>query len=104
MARYSQNLGFGGCRLCLQAPVTSSYKSGEDLSGKRIVTSFPYLAKKYFDQFDNADRITSKRVLQLYQTKKENSNLYISYRYQVRLRFRGGSLWIGTRRWCRRFS
>eukprot|EP01059_Diplonema_ambulator_P003512 TRINITY_DN1320_c0_g1_i1.p2 TRINITY_DN1320_c0_g1~~TRINITY_DN1320_c0_g1_i1.p2 ORF type:complete len:346 (+),score=133.27 TRINITY_DN1320_c0_g1_i1:68-1039(+) len=41
-------LGFGKCRLCLQAPVSKEYTSGEDLIGSRVVTSFPNLTKKYF--------------------------------------------------------
>lgn len=42
---------FGHCRLCLQAPasVCQSVKP-EDFCGKRIVTSFPNLSKRYFEQ------------------------------------------------------
>ena len=42
-------LGFGGCKLCLQAPIKSSSDDPKEFVGKRIVTSFPNLAKKYFD-------------------------------------------------------
>jgi ATP phosphoribosyltransferase len=53
------DLGFGGCKLCLQAPVASAYKGGADVAGKRIVTSFPNLARKYFDKFDTPGKPTS---------------------------------------------
>jgi len=42
-------LGFGKCRLCLQAPVNQCASGPELFVGKRIVTSFPALTKKYFD-------------------------------------------------------
>jgi len=42
-------LGFGKCRLCLQAPVEKCALPPEDFIGHRIVTSFPALTKKYFD-------------------------------------------------------
>ena len=58
---YSQDLGFGGCKLCLQAPVASGITDASQLSGKRIVTSFPNLARSYFDQHDTPDRITSEK-------------------------------------------
>jgi ATP phosphoribosyltransferase len=44
-------LGFGKCRLCVQAPVSSKITDPAKLAGKRIVTSFPRLSKKYFEQF-----------------------------------------------------
>ena len=46
------DLGFGKCKLCVQAPVADKVVNAESLAGKRIVTSFPYLAKKYFDPLD----------------------------------------------------
>jgi ATP phosphoribosyltransferase len=52
-------LGFGKCRLCVQAPVTSKITDPAKLAGKRIVTSFPHLTKKYFEQF-GGDVPTSK--------------------------------------------
>ena len=55
-----QDLSFGACKLCLQAPVSSGITDPAQLSGKRIVTSFPNLARKYFDKHDTPDRITSK--------------------------------------------
>ena len=53
------DLGFGQCKLCLQAPVASEFKSGADVAGKRIVTSFPNLARKYFDKFDAPGKVTN---------------------------------------------
>jgi len=44
-------LGIGKCRLCVQGPV-GKYKSAEELAGKRIVSSFPKLAQKFFSKFD----------------------------------------------------
>eukprot|EP00041_Stephanoeca_diplocostata_P012815 m.215561 g.215561 ORF g.215561 m.215561 type:complete len:307 (+) comp19103_c0_seq1:92-1012(+) len=44
-------LGMGKCKLAVQAPV-GQYKSVEELAGKRICTSFPNLARKYFEKFD----------------------------------------------------
>ena len=54
-------LDFGACKLCLQAPISSQCKSPAELSGKRIVTSFPTLARRYFDRFDTPERTTSMR-------------------------------------------
>jgi len=44
-------LGIGKCRLCVQGP-KGLYKKAEELAGKRIVTSFPKLAKDFFSKFD----------------------------------------------------
>ncbi len=46
------DLGVGKCNLCLQAPIVNNIQSPEDLAGKRIVTSFPVLTKKFFDPID----------------------------------------------------
>ena len=46
------DLGFGKCKLCVQAPVVDEVVDVNDLSGKRIVTSFPVLSKKFFDPID----------------------------------------------------
>lgn len=51
------NFGFGNCRLCIEAPA-GQFTSGKELAGKRIVTSFPYLTKKYFDKLDDASNPT----------------------------------------------
>jgi len=56
------NLGFGKCKLCIQAPAHSEIKSAEELSGKRIVTSFPNLTRNYFARYDTSDRKTSKSL------------------------------------------
>lgn len=45
------NLGFGKCKLCVEAP-QGLYKDASELAGKRIVTSFPNLTKSYFGKFD----------------------------------------------------
>ncbi|KAG5186854.1 ATP phosphoribosyltransferase [Tribonema minus] len=55
-------LGFGKCRLCVQAPVTSAIKDVSVLAGKRIVTSFPHLTKKFFDQFGDDKETKIKYV------------------------------------------
>eukprot|EP01036_Dinobryon_divergens_P027609 gene27611-36411_t len=52
-------LGFGKCKLCLQAPVINGITSPEELAGKRIVTSFPNLAREFFANYDTADKPTS---------------------------------------------
>eukprot|EP00668_Euglena_longa_P014290 GGOE01018269.1.p1 GENE.GGOE01018269.1~~GGOE01018269.1.p1 ORF type:complete len:323 (-),score=80.72 GGOE01018269.1:299-1231(-) len=44
------DLGIGQCRLCLQWPTAMKYTSVEDMLGRRVVTSFPNIAKEYFDQ------------------------------------------------------
>ena len=55
-----KNLGFGKCSLSVQAPVRAGIKSPADLAGKRIVTSFPNITKKFFQQFDTEDKQTSE--------------------------------------------
>eukprot|EP00127_Corallochytrium_limacisporum_P002025 Clim_evm13s99 gene=Clim_evmTU13s99 len=42
-------LGFGRCKLCVQAPVRSQVSDPKTLLGKRIVTSFRRIAGNYFD-------------------------------------------------------
>ena len=42
-------LGFGGCRLCVQAPEKNNIKDVKSLAGRRVVTSFPKIAKEFFD-------------------------------------------------------
>ena len=46
------DLGFGKCKLCVQAPVVDEVSDVGTLAGKRIVTSFPNLTKKFFDKYD----------------------------------------------------
>lgn len=52
-------LGFGKCRLCVQAPVASEIVDVRSLAGKRIVTSFPSLTKKFFDPLDEELGVTT---------------------------------------------
>jgi ATP phosphoribosyltransferase len=53
------DLGFGKCRLCVQAPVASNVTDVKSLAGKRIVTSFPTLTKKFFDPLDEELGVTT---------------------------------------------
>jgi len=46
------DLGFGKCKLCVQAPVVDKIEDVESLAGKRIATSFPNLTKSFFDKYD----------------------------------------------------
>lgn len=48
-------LGFGHCRLCVQAPVSSNIKDAKELIGKRIVTSFTNMSKKFFDELGDTE-------------------------------------------------
>lgn len=54
------DLGFGGCKLCVQAPVVNEVKSVEELAGGRIVTSFPDITKSFFKPYDEAKGVTTK--------------------------------------------
>jgi ATP phosphoribosyltransferase len=45
-------LGFGRCKLSVQTPVSSPYKSSADLIGKRIATSFEVLVKEHFEKLE----------------------------------------------------
>lgn len=47
-------LGIGKCRLSVQAPV-GKYESGEELAGLRIATSFPRLARQFFQNYEKAE-------------------------------------------------
>jgi ATP phosphoribosyltransferase len=53
------DLGFGKCRLCVQAPIRSRITDAKMLAGKRIVTSFPVLTKKFFDPIDQELGVTT---------------------------------------------
>lgn len=52
------DLGFGRCKLCVEAPV-GKYTDIKQLAGKRIVTSFPTLTKKFFDPLDKEMGVTT---------------------------------------------
>ena len=56
-------LGMGKCRLCVQAPVAASYSSAESLAGKRIVTSFPNLSRRYFEAREKDDHQTKIKCI-----------------------------------------
>jgi len=45
-------LGFGRCKLAVQGPVSENIKDVASLAGKRIVTSFPVIAEKFFKQYE----------------------------------------------------
>lgn len=45
-------LGFGRCKLCLQAPVADKITNVKDLAGKRIATSFRNITSKFFKEYD----------------------------------------------------
>lgn len=51
-------LGIGKCRLCVQAP-NGEVPDVSSLAGKRIVTSFPNLARRYFSQFEKPGEPTT---------------------------------------------
>ena len=52
-------LGFGKCKLCVQAPVTDNITDVESLAGKRIVTSFPDITKQFFKTYDEKLGVTT---------------------------------------------
>lgn len=54
------DLGFGACKLCVQAPVADKITNVESLAGKRIVTSFPELSKQFFDPLDKKNGVETK--------------------------------------------
>ena len=57
-------LGFGKCSLQVQVPDSStSLQSADDLVGKKVATSFDYLAGKYFADLDA--KATSKGKTQI---------------------------------------
>jgi len=54
------DLGFGACRLCVQAPAANKITDVSVLAGGRIVTSFPHLSEKFFKSFDDAKGVKTK--------------------------------------------
>lgn len=54
------DLGFGKCKLCVQAPSIDKIESVESLAGKRIATSFPDIAKDFFQTYDEKAGTTTK--------------------------------------------
>ena len=57
------NLGFGKCKLALQAPVIAGITSASELTGGRIVTSFPNLTRRFFQQRDTAEKKTTIKYI-----------------------------------------
>jgi ATP phosphoribosyltransferase len=53
------DLGFGKCKLCVQAPVEDEITDVSTLAGGRIVTSFPDLTKEFFKPFDEAKGVVT---------------------------------------------
>ena len=53
------DLGFGKCKLCVQAPVVDCVSDVASLAGKRIVTSFPNVTKQFFDKYDKENGTTT---------------------------------------------
>ena len=54
------DLGFGKCKLCVQAPVADKIGDVETLSGGRIATSFPDLTKQFFKPYDEKKGVTTR--------------------------------------------
>ena len=54
------DLGFGKCKLCVQAQVSKNITDVSTLAGGRIVTSFPSLAKKFFKKYDDELGVETK--------------------------------------------
>lgn len=46
------DLGFGKCKLCVQAPAVDAITNVEVLAGKRIATSFPNVTSDFFKTLD----------------------------------------------------
>ena len=59
------HLGFGKCKLCLQAPVARSIKDPRALIGGRVATSFPIITAKFFRDLESggADAAASAPLL-----------------------------------------
>jgi ATP phosphoribosyltransferase len=54
------DLGFGKCKLCVQAQVSKNIQDPLEVAGGRIVTSFPNLTKKFFDPLDAQKGVTTQ--------------------------------------------
>ena len=54
------DLGFGKCKLCVQAPVAKHISDVSVLAGQRIVTSFPDLTKQFFQKYDEEKGVQTK--------------------------------------------
>lgn len=58
-------LGFGRCALQVQVPEHGPIKTVEDLSGKRVVTSFEVLSGKYFGELDKKLQVTGANATKI---------------------------------------
>jgi ATP phosphoribosyltransferase len=56
-------LSFGKCNLSVQAPVSANITSVEELAGKRIVTSFPNVTRKFFASLESPGKETSIKCI-----------------------------------------
>lgn len=54
------DLGFGKCKLCVQAPIAKHISDVSVLAGQRIVTSFPDLTKQFFQKYDEEKGVQTK--------------------------------------------
>lgn len=52
-------LGFGKCKLCVQAPIKDQISNVEQLAGGRIVTSFPDTTREFFNELDQKLGVTT---------------------------------------------
>ncbi|AWU44938.1 ATP phosphoribosyltransferase [Blattabacterium punctulatus] len=48
--KIKETLGFGKCRLAIAIPKSLVYKEINDLNGKRIATSYPFLVREFFEK------------------------------------------------------
>ncbi|WP_341654458.1 ATP phosphoribosyltransferase [Blattabacterium cuenoti] len=46
--KIKETLGFGKCRLSIAVPKSQAYNNIQDLDGKRIATSYPFLVREFF--------------------------------------------------------
>merc|ERR1719343_670121 len=56
-------LGFGKCNLSVQAPDTGAEVDIRTLAGKRVVTSFPNVTRKFFEQYEEPGKPTQIKVI-----------------------------------------
>lgn len=54
------DLGFGKCKLCVQAPIVDKIESVESLAGKRIATSFVNVTADFFKAYDEKAGTTTE--------------------------------------------
>lgn len=54
------DLGFGKCKLCVQAPIVDNVTDVKTLAGGRIVTSFPDLTKQFFAKLDEEKGVKTR--------------------------------------------